>query len=609
MKKSSLFAGIFLILSWLVGLPSLSSEDQEKSPARSIITTDSVFGFKSPLKLRERFQSRLCSDSSEIRWVCSYGTNQNDFLFTIKQAKDGGYLATGKSYGTNNRSADAVLVKINEEGSLEWQKSYGMAKEEAYYPCSVAETSDGGYILATDSVNAGSSKAEDVDILVLKLSSDGSLLWQKTYGRETSTESTKIYARGGIIQTRDGGFFLVGAIVPSETNIASILVLKLDSAGNILWDKIFKAPGLQWGDSVQQTPDGGYIVGGEALGYPLIRSAEKAQPLIFKLDSNGNIEWQKLYEGYGKFSTYRMNIITAQDNGYVVADSVEHSMIVTPWGAWEYNGDFWVFKLDQSGNILWQNLYGGGGWDQAYALCETHDGGYAVAGYTESYGRGSSEGWILKLEAAGNISWQKTYGEKNAASMLFNISQKNNGDFLAAGYIVHAESDMLALNISEDGEIGEGGNWVMDSDAIATLTLTVPINADLTSMNAGLISNLSNASSADYSLTREILCWNLHQPPISVSLKTEINRSLFRKEHKNTLTWQPNPFNDQFPIVEYRIYRKIGNNDYEMIKAVPVYVTEYADELIPATDQSVSYFLTSVDSEGRESPRSASVWY
>jgi hypothetical protein len=604
--KKYLLAAIFLILALLVGLSGLSSETREKNPMRSM-TMDSFsqFRFKSSLKSREHFQqSRPSSDSSDIRWVCSYGTNQNDYLFTIKQAKDGGYFAAGKSYGMNG-IPDAVLIKINEEGSLEWQKSYGMVKEEAYYPCSVAETSDGGYILATDSVNTGSSKAEDVDILVLKLSSDGSILWQKTYGRETSAE----YTRGEILQTRDGGFILVGAIVPLETTTPSILILKLDSAGNILWDKIFKTPGMQWGDSVQQTSDGGYIVGGEVLGYPSIRSAEKAHPLILKLDPNGNVMWQKLYEGHGKVSIYRVNIIVTRDNGYLVADSVEDATRYQ-WGL-KYNGDFWVFKLDPSGNILWQNLYGGSQWDQPYALCETRDGQYAVGGYTESYGEGSSGGWILKLGSAGNIVWQKAYCEKSYGNLLFSISQKSSGDFLAAGYTVRGatESDMLALNISEDGEIGEGGNWVMDTDAIAAPTFAVAINADLAYMNAGLISNLGNASSADYSLTREILCWNLHQPPISVSLKTEINRSLFRKELKNTLIWQPNPFNDQFSIVEYRIYRKVGNNDYEMIKAVSVDVTEYVDELIPATGQSVSYSLTSVDSKGIESPRSLSVWH
>jgi len=148
----------------------------------------------------------------------------------------------------------------------------------------------------------------------------------------------------------------------------------------------------------------------------------------------------------------------------------------------------------------------------------------------------------------------------------------------------------------------------MDSGAIATPTFTVPINTDLAPMNAGLISNFSNASSANYSLTQELLCWNLHQPPINVSLRTEVNRSLFRKELKNTLSWQPNPLNDQFSIVEYRIYRKVGNNNYENIEAVPANVTEYA-ELVPTTGQAVSYLLTSVDSEGRESPRSVAVWH
>jgi len=605
-KKSAIFLVILLGLVLMLKFPGFSSETRARKG--SVDAWPAHFGqiqFKNPFtRSEERFrQSRHFSVSQDIHWICSYGTIQNDYLFTIKQTKDGGYLAAGKSYATNNGAADAVLIKINEDGSLEWQRSYGRENQEAYYPCSVAETSDGGCILATDSVNADSSNTLDIDILVLKLSSDGSILWQKTYGRNAS----RVYVRGEIQQTSDGGYVLIGSILPLETNISSILVLKLDSNGNILWDKIFRISGFQWGDSVQQTSDGGYIVGGGARGYPGDGSSEKVYPLILKLDSYGNIEWQKLHEGYGNFSGYRTSVITTRDNGYVVARSVENSRFVSPWGEWEYEGDFGVFKLDSAGNILWQNLYGGSGWDQLYALCETRDGGYAVGGYTESYGRGSSDGWILKLDSSGNIAWQKTYGKENTPNLLFNITQKSNGDFLAAGYIIRpGHSDMMALNISEEGELGAGNDWVTDSDAIPTPTFAVPINTELTSMNAGLVSAFSNASSADFSLTQELLCWNLHQPPINVSLRTETNRSLFVKELYKFLTWQPNPLNGQFSIAEYRIYRRVSGGQFEHIKTVPGSTFEYMD-MILKSGAVLEYAITSVDSEGRESPRSVPV--
>ena len=544
-KKSAILLVVLLGLALVPRFPGFSSETYARITSPG--TAPAPFAqiqFKNPFaRSEERFrQDRhfLFDSPADIHWICSYGTADYDYLYTIKQTREGGYIAAGKSYDTDNGSSDAVLIKINEEGSLEWQKSYGREGNDASYYCSVVETSNDGYILATDTGNIDSS----IDILVLKLSSDGSILWQKTYGRE----ATLNYSHGSIQQTRDGGYILAGTSLPQGTWISDVIVLKFDPAGNILWDKILKAWSPQWGDSVQQTPDGGYIVAGGSHGYPWFAS-DKVYPLILKLDSYGNIEWQKLYEGYGRLNNHRANVIANQDDGYVVADFVQYSQSYVPWG-WEFHGDLWIFKLDPAGNILWQNLYGGSdSWEESYSLCETRDGGYAVGGYTNSYGSALYNGWILKLDSMGNIAWQKTYGEKTASGIVVSLSQKNNGDFLAAGYIVRIGStDMLALNIDEEGEIGEDCEWVRDSDAIATPTSSVPIDTNLVPMNAGLISKFSNASSADFNLTQELLCWNLNQPPINVSLRTETNRSLYVKELYNVVSWEPNPLNDKFNI-------------------------------------------------------------
>lgn len=609
-KESAILLVIPLAFVLMLNFPCLSSEAETRMVRLSSIPVPPIqLQFKNPFARPEeriRQDRRYFSDSTDLQWICAYGTAQNDYLYTIKQTKDGGYLAAGVSYSGGGSSSDAILVKLNSEGSIEWQRSYGRDSYEASFQCSVAETSDGGYILATDSINPDSLPNDrKYAILVLKLASDGSILWQKTYERVNSRE----YAHGEIQQTRDGGYILAGTSLPFDTNTSDILVLKLDSAGNIQWDKTFKSLSPQWGESVQQTSDGGYIVGGGSHGYPWF-SSESVYPLVIRLDSKGNIQWQKLYKGHGRLSNHGTKVIVTEDDDFVVADFVQYSRYVTWAGYWEYFGDLWIFKLDSAGNMLWQNLYGGSeSFEQNHSLCETHDGGFVVGGLINPYGTSRYNGWILKLDSSGNIAWQKVYGKKIAPTVLLGLSQRKNGDLLAAGYIVRlgGQSDMIALNIGEEGEIGTGCNWVVKTDAVVTPTFVVPINTDLENISAGLISNFSNASSANFNLAKELLCWNLHQPPMNVSIKTETNRSLCVKELYGVLSWEANPQNDKFNIAKYKIYKKRTGEQFEHLKTVPANTFEYNLDLIPQTGEVFYYAITSVDSEGRESPKSASV--
>jgi len=592
-KKYAIFLSILVGFAWIMKFPGYSSETGGDRPFKSI-SRDSFyqFQFKNPFARAGepiRLDRRL-SASQDIHWIRSYGTDGNDYIYSIKQTRDGGSLAAGMTYKGANGGIDAVLLKLNSEGSIEWKKSYGGGTTDGWWNVSFTETADGGYVLATDTESFGVGKK---DVWLLKLSSDGNIVWQKTYGKADTYDD----ARGGIQQTHDGGYVLVGGSQAVMNSLdGDLLILKVDANGNLQWDRIYKDFRIQVGDSFEQTLGGGFIVGASAFGHYGV--SDMFHPLILKLDANGDIEWQKLYEGYGRSWDYYTIVQPTRDGGYFVADYVD------PTGTG--NEDFWIFKLDSAGNILWQNLYGGSGWDRiGRALCQMRDGGYAVAGFTNSYGRGSFDGWILKLDPNGNIVWQKTYGD-NFPEVLFSLHQKSNGELLAAGYSSRESDEMLVLNVSEEGEIGGSCEWVMNSSAVAKPTFVVPVNTGLSLINAGLISDISSSSASDIGLVQELLCWNLHQPPVNLSLKTEMNRSLFVKEFYNILSWQPNSQNDPFTINEYKIYRRISGHPYEHIKTVPGNTLEYM-ELIPATGEVIEYALASVDSEGRESPKSLPV--
>ena len=166
-------------------------------------------------------------------------------------------------------------------------------------------------------------------------------------------------------------------------------VLKLNAAGQPQWQKTYGAGCLDASFSVRQTTDGGYVVASGSLTF----GAGLTDFWILKLDSNGTIQWQKTYGGAGFDLAHSLE--QTQDGGYVVAGWTGS------FGAGET--DAWVLKLSSTGEIEWQKTYGGTGFDVANTIRQTEDGGYVVGGWTDSFGAGNGDMWILKLDANGEI--------------------------------------------------------------------------------------------------------------------------------------------------------------------------------------------------------------
>jgi len=304
--------------------------------------------------------------------------------------------------------------------NAQWARTYGGSEDD--YAYSIQQTSDGGYIVAgkTSSFGAGSG-----DVLVLKLSSDGSIEWQKTCGRDYSDEAHSIQ------QTNDGGYIVGGDIAIRGWNI---WVLKLSFNGSIEWQKSYSGSVINRARSIQQTNDGGYIV----AGY----TGENIYVLdiwILKLSSDGTIEWQKTYGGSQPEEA--SSIQQTNDGGYIVAGQTES------FGAG--NVDILVLKFASDGTIEWQKTYGGSESEIAHSIQQTGDGGYIVAGETSSFGAGSGDILVLKLASDGTIEWQKTYGG-NESEIARSIQQTSDGGYIVAGSGFY---DFLVLKLSSDGTI------------------------------------------------------------------------------------------------------------------------------------------------------------
>ncbi|MHA2610064.1 MAG: InlB B-repeat-containing protein [bacterium JZ-2024 1] len=311
-----------------------------------------------------------------------------------------------------------------------WARTYG----GAYWDTAefIQQTSDGGYIVAGDT---NTFSAGDDEIWVLKLDANGNILWQKTYGTARLDEVESIQ------QTSDGGYIVAGRTFSFAAGLDDIWVLKLDANGNVLWQKTYGGTDSDGASSIQQTSDGGYIVAGVTKSF----GGGSWNIWVLKLDANGNVLWQKTYGGTD--SDGASSIQQTSDGGYIVAGGTRS------FGAG--SDDIWVLKLDANGNVLWQKTYGGPYNDWAYSLQQTSDGGYIVAGSTYSFGAGSDDIWVLKLDADGNVLWQKTYGGADGDG-AYSIQQPSDGGYIVAGstYSFGAGSDDIwVLKQDADGNV------------------------------------------------------------------------------------------------------------------------------------------------------------
>ncbi len=320
----------------------------------------------------------------------------------------------------------SLIVFTNKIFADYWSKTYGSNNSD--YPTCIQKTSDEGFIVAgvTSSFGAGSN-----DYWILKLDANGNIQWQKTYG------GTNYDGAHSIQQTSDGGYIVAGYTSSFGAGSNDYWILKLDANGNIQWQKTYGEDNNDAPYSIQQTSDGGYIVAGKTYSF----GAGISDYWILKLDADGNVQWQRTYGGTS--AEYVSSIQQTSDGGFIVVGDT------LSFGAGDY--DWWILKLYDNGSIQWQKTYGGENYESPNSVQQTSDGGFIVAGRTESFGAGDSDSWILKLDANGNVEWQKAYGGQNYESAL-SIQQTSDN-----GYIV----------IGITNSFGAGGNdyWILKLDA------------------------------------------------------------------------------------------------------------------------------------------------
>jgi len=311
-------------------------------------------------------------------WFKHYGGSNDDRGWSIQQTSDVGYIIAGTTESYTYGNGDFAIYKLNSSGSKVWFKHYGGTGYEL--GSSIQQTSDGGYIVAG---TTGSYSHGGADFAIYKLNSSGNKVWFKHYGGASGDDFGS-----SIQQTSDGGYIVSGSTSSYTNGADDFAIYKLDSSGSKVWFKHYGGTGFESGESIQQTSDGGYIVAGYTNSY----TYGGYDFAIYRLDSSGNKVW---FKHYGGTSDERaLSIQQTSDGGYIVA-GYTHSYT---YGSW----DFAIYKLNSDGNKTWLKHYGGSNSDQGQSIKQTSDGGYIVAGDTNSYTHGLDDCAIYKLDSDGN---------------------------------------------------------------------------------------------------------------------------------------------------------------------------------------------------------------
>jgi len=324
-------------------------------------------------------------------WVKTYGGDDSDYAFSVKQTSDGGYIIVGYSrsfssdWCTSNWCREIYLIRTDDVGDTMWTKTYsGTDTDEGF---DVEQTNDGGFIVASTTKSFGNNNSH---IGVIKTDADGSLIWSRAYGG--------MYGGWGfdVELTSDGGYVFLGTEHNFDANTKSdIFVVKTDSIGDTLWTRTYGGSENEMCGSIIQTPDGGYAIVGGTLSF----GQGDEDGLLIKLDVNGILLWATTFGD----SLYErgQSIEATFDNGFIIGGTTKSF----GFG----NDDVYVVRMNDSGEVLWSKTYGGPFFEGTWCVKPTSDSGFAIF---SSYGNfpptGMNDVWLIKTDSDGNAGCVQT---------------------------------------------------------------------------------------------------------------------------------------------------------------------------------------------------------
>jgi len=441
------------------------------------------------------------SQAPSKQWDARFGGSDFDALSSLAQTADGGYILGGYSDSgisgdktqTSQGGRDYWIVKTDVTGVKQWDSRFGGYQDD--FLTSIQQTADGGYILGgySDSGSNGDKTQASQggnDYWVVKTDANGVKQWDARFGGNSDD------ALLSLKQTTDGGYILGGisysGISGDKTQPSQgaydYWIVKTDASGVKQWDASFGGNSDDYFQSLDQTTDGGYILGG--YSYSGI-SGDKTQASqggfdiwIVKTDANGIKQWDARYGGsdYDNLASIRQTT----DGGYILGGFSESGISGDKTQTSQGGFDYWIVKTDGNGVKQWDARFGGSSNDGLYFLQQTTDDGYILGGQSDSgisgdktqTSQGYEDYWIVKTDANGMKQWDARFGGSNQ-DLLFSLQQTTDGGYILGGY-----TDSGISGDKTQASQGYEDYWIVKTDAGGAPACNIPTSLSTFNINA-----------------------------------------------------------------------------------------------------------------------------
>lgn len=352
------------------------------------------------------------AQAPDVLWTKNYGGNNWDTGNSVLQTNDGGFYITGQKGFIPGQlsSGDVWLIRTDSNGDTLWSKTYGdsSGRDEGY---SIKKVTGGGYIIAGQTTSFGAGES---DAFVIRINDNGDTLWTRTYGGESQDYVTRIQ------QTSDNGFIMVGHTYSYGLGSFDVWLIRTDENGDTIWTNTFGTSGVDLGNSIQQTSDGGFIITGRRLSF----SSGTPDLYLVRTDSNGDSLWTRGYNGpVTPFSFDEGKGVYQLSSGGYLAAGISDAKL-------------WLLRIDENGDTLWTKLYN----EPCSSVDITSDGGFIISGNNS----------LTRINEDLNILWTKVIGESSDFSN--SVQQTSDGGYIVTGkHNSSGNNDVWLVRIDSDG--------------------------------------------------------------------------------------------------------------------------------------------------------------
>ncbi len=356
-------------------------------------------------------------------WEQTFGGNANDQAFSVISTLDGGYAVLGFSESNSALGTNVILVKTDENGEEQWSKSFGGTRDDKGYE--LVQDKAGNYIIIGQTSSIGNG--ED-DVLLLKVNSKGEEIWQKAYGGPYNDRGFSLAA------AKDGGYILTGRTELIEDESANVYLIRTDADGNLLWEQNFGGADIEIGEGVIEASDGSIVIVGEnqsdAIPNPFSPNNISSDVYFIKTNAFGKVLVEKTFGN------------VEEDKAFDVIETADGNFALT--GMTNGKRDLYLLMLDKNGEELWSKSYGGIYDEVGHSIIATPDGGFAIGGVKEITPT-ASQMYLVKTDSQGVLEWDRLFGSLGSDFGRSVALAPDGGYVLAGEFDINNAADRTSL--------------------------------------------------------------------------------------------------------------------------------------------------------------------